>query len=63
MNSKMVIDYTGSKSIFEFAPLPVDDPVKRKPNIDLAIENLHWQPQISIEEGLKRTISYFQNIR
>lgn len=61
--AQMVIDYTGSKSTFEFAPLPVDDPVKRKPNIDLAIEKLHWQPKISIEEGLKRTISYFQNAR
>ena len=42
--------------------LPEDDPIRRKPNIELAINKLNWQPQVSLEEGLDQTISYFKNI-
>tara|TARA_Y100000589_G_scaffold98220_1_gene92893 strand:+ start:2567 stop:3502 length:936 start_codon:yes stop_codon:yes gene_type:complete len=42
--------------------LPEDDPIRRRPKIDLAKEKLNWVPQISIDEGLDKTISYFRNI-
>ena len=42
--------------------MPQDDPQKRKPNINLAKNSLKWEPQIPLEEGLKRTIYYFKRI-
>ncbi len=42
--------------------LPADDPTRRKPNIDLAKEKINWEPKISIDDGLDRTISYFKDI-
>lgn len=51
---------TGSKSTIAFEPLPVDDPVRRKPDISRAIERLSWQPKIMLEEGLSRTIADFK---
>ncbi|MDB4944202.1 MAG: rfbB [Labilithrix sp.] len=51
---------TGSKSAITFEPLPVDDPVRRKPDISRAIERLDWRPRIDLEEGLRRTIAHFQ---
>ena len=54
-----VIDLTQSKSKIVYKDLPVDDPVKRKPDISLAKEKLGWEPKIDLEEGLKKTISYF----
>jgi len=42
--------------------LPEDDPTRRRPNIELAKEKINWEPKISIEEGLDRTISYFKDI-
>jgi UDP-glucuronate decarboxylase len=55
-----VIDYTASKSKLEFLPLPQDDPMQRKPIIDLAQQELGWTPQVNLDEGLQRTISYFK---
>ena len=52
---------TGSKSKIIYKPLPKDDPIKRKPDILLAKENLNWEPKIGLDEGLKLTISYFKN--
>lgn len=57
-----IIKLTGSKSKIKFNPLPQDDPVQRKPDITLAKKVLNgWQPELSLEEGLARTIEYFKN--
>lgn len=52
---------TASSSEIFFKELPNDDPKKRKPDISFALQNLTWKPKISLEEGLKKTISYFKN--
>ena len=57
-----VIELTGSKSKIVYRPLPSDDPMQRKPVIELAKEKLGWQPTIALEEGLKKTIEYFRGI-
>jgi len=57
-----VIELTGSKSKLVHRPLPSDDPLQRKPVIELAKEKLGWQPTIALEEGLKKTIEYFRGI-
>lgn len=49
-----------SKSKIIFRPLPVDDPLKRKPDISLAKKILNWEPKVKLEEGLKETINYFK---
>jgi len=56
-----VVELTGSSSQIIFKPLPQDDPRKRKPDITLAREKLDWFPQVQLEEGLKKTISYFED--
>ncbi|MDC0308940.1 SDR family oxidoreductase [bacterium] len=60
--AEKVIEMTGSKSKIIFKDLPVDDPLQRKPDNSLAKEKLGWEPQIQLEEGLKKTISYFKSI-
>jgi UDP-glucuronate decarboxylase len=61
--AELVIKTTGSKSKLIYMPLPKDDPTKRKPNIDLAKKYLNnWEPKVKLEEGLKRTINYFEAI-
>lgn len=55
-----IIDFTGSKSKIIYQSLPEDDPKQRKPDISLALKNLNWQPEISLEEGIKKTIAYFK---
>ncbi len=60
--AETVIRLTGSKSKIAMFPLPQDDPVQRKPMIDLARNELEWEPMVSLEEGLKRTIDYFKTI-
>ena len=57
-----VIELTDSKSKIVYRPLPSDDPMQRKPAIELAKEKLGWQPTIALEEGLKKTIEYFRGI-
>jgi UDP-glucuronate decarboxylase len=57
-----VIELTGSKSKIVFNPLPQDDPVQRKPDISLAKSNLSWNPNIPLDEGLKKTIEYFKDL-
>jgi UDP-glucuronate decarboxylase len=58
--AEMVIKLTGSRSTLRFEPLPVDDPVRRKPDITKAREILGWQPAVPIEEGLAQAIAYFR---
>ncbi|RLD91751.1 MAG: SDR family NAD-dependent epimerase/dehydratase [Bacteroidetes bacterium] len=60
--AKKVIDLTGSKSKIIFQPLPKDDPMQRKPDITLAKEKLNWEPVVKLEEGLTKTIAYFDNL-
>jgi UDP-glucuronate decarboxylase len=50
-----------SKSKIIYKKLPQDDPKKRKPDISLAKKELNWEPEIRLEEGLKKTIKYFEN--
>ncbi len=59
--AKTVLTLTNSKSELVFKPLPYDDPRQRQPNISLATETLNWSPTIELEEGLLKTISYFDN--
>ena len=54
--AKTVIDVTGSRSEIVFEALPTDDPQVRQPDIALAREVLGWEPQVSLREGLQRTI-------
>lgn len=60
--AELVLEITGSKSAIEFHPRPVDDPGRRRPDISLAATRLGWQPQVSTEEGLLHTISYFRSV-
>lgn len=60
--AKRIIELTGSKSKLIYAPLPQDDPVQRKPVIELAEKELEWKPLVSLEEGMKRTIEYFKKV-
>jgi UDP-glucuronate decarboxylase len=53
---------TGSRSTIDFGPLPEDDPKRRQPDIRLAAGALSWRPMIGLEEGLKRTISFFDHL-
>lgn len=58
--AKLILDKIDTKSKIIFKDLPQDDPIKRKPDITLAKNILDWQPQISIEKGLDKTIEYFE---
>ncbi|WP_297815204.1 UDP-glucuronic acid decarboxylase family protein [uncultured Polaribacter sp.] len=61
--AQAVIRLTNSKSTIIHMPLPQDDPKQRQPDISLAKEKLNgWQPKIELEEGLGKTISYFQSL-
>jgi UDP-glucuronate decarboxylase len=58
--AEKVIELTGSTSKLVFRPLPTDDPMQRQPDISRARKYLNnWQPQIQLEEGLRKTIVYF----
>jgi len=57
-----VLRLTGSSSPVIERPLPVDDPKVRQPDIRRACETLGWEPKVSLEEGLTRTIEYFRSI-
>lgn len=56
----LIIKLTGSKSKIVYRPLPGDDPRQRRPDISLAWKRLVWRPEVSLEEGLKKTIAYFR---
>ncbi|HNW69941.1 MAG TPA: SDR family oxidoreductase [Bacteroidales bacterium] len=58
--AQLVIELTNSKSKIIFQPLPSDDPLQRKPNIELAKSTLGWEPKIQLREGLIKTIEYFK---
>ncbi|MBU0896566.1 MAG: SDR family oxidoreductase [Candidatus Omnitrophica bacterium] len=58
--AETIIKLTGSRSKIKFLPLPEDDPKRRRPDISKARKILDWQPQVSLEEGLAKTIEYFK---
>jgi UDP-glucuronate decarboxylase len=60
--AERVIRLTGSPSKLVFEPLPSDDPLQRQPDISLIRERLGWQPNVQLEEGLKKTIAYFDQL-
>ena len=60
--ANMVVDLTNSRSKIVHRPLPQDDPLQRKPVIDLAKKELDWEPRIPLKEGLIKTISYFEKM-
>jgi UDP-glucuronate decarboxylase len=60
--AQKIISLTGSQSTLKYKPLPSDDPAQRCPDIALARTRLKWQPRIPLEEGLKRTILYFEEL-
>ena len=57
--AEKVVTLTGSSSKMVFRPLPADDPTQRCPDISVAKKHLEWQPAVQIDEGLKKTIAYF----
>jgi UDP-glucuronate decarboxylase len=60
--AEKIIRLTKSRSKIVFKQLPEDDPLQRKPDIELARTKLQWQPKTQLEEGLKQTIGYFKNL-
>ena len=61
--AEKILDMTGSKSKIVHMPLPQDDPIQRKPDISLARTKLNdWQPAVHLDEGLEKTIRYFEKL-
>ena len=60
--AEKIIKLTKSKSKITFKELPQDDPMQRKPVIELAKRELGWEPHIALEEGLRKTIEYFKEV-
>jgi UDP-glucuronate decarboxylase len=60
--AELVIELVGGRSKIVRQPLPVDDPVRRRPDIELAQTRLGWTPQVPLREGLQRTIDWFRSI-
>jgi UDP-glucuronate decarboxylase len=57
-----VLELTGSRSKVESRPLPMNDPRQRQPDIALAREMLGWQPTVALDDGLRHTIAYFEQL-
>ncbi|MCU0235966.1 MAG: SDR family oxidoreductase [Acidobacteria bacterium] len=60
--AEQVLRLTGSRSRIEFRELPVDDPVRRRPDISLAREKLGWEIKVPLADGLRETIAYFKKV-
>jgi UDP-glucuronate decarboxylase len=60
--AETIVSLTGSGSALKFKPLPDDDPRQRQPDIGLAKEKLDWEPQYALEDGLLKTIAYFDSL-
>tara|TARA_B100001113_G_scaffold103320_1_gene83698 strand:+ start:1482 stop:2414 length:933 start_codon:yes stop_codon:yes gene_type:complete len=59
--AEKIIELTNSKSEIKFVKLPEDDPMQRKPDISKANNKLNWFPEVSLEDGLKKTIEWVEN--
>lgn len=60
--AERIIAMTGSRSKISYLPLPQDDPTQRCPDISVAMEKLNWTPETILEDGLKKTIAYFDSL-
>jgi dTDP-glucose 4,6-dehydratase len=60
--AELILQLTGSKSVLEYKPLPEDDPKTRQPDISRAKAILNWEPVVPVEEGLKKTIDWYQQL-
>jgi dTDP-glucose 4,6-dehydratase len=60
--AQVIIDVTGSSSEITFAPLPTDDPTRRRPDLTEAHAKLAWKPQVELREGVVRTAEYFSRV-
>jgi UDP-glucuronate decarboxylase len=60
--AEQVIEMTGTGSSLVFQPLPADDPMQRQPDISLARSELGWEPKVQLQEGLRKTIEYFDRL-
>ena len=60
--AEKIIAITGSRSKIEMKVLPNDDPTQRQPDIALARKHLGWEPNVQLEAGLKKTVSYFESL-
>lgn len=60
--AEQIIELTNSNSKLVFMPLPQDDPLQRKPIIEMAKKELGWEPKIHLREGLQKTIAYFESV-
>ena len=60
--AERIREATGSQSEISFEPLPQDDPTRRNPDISEARKLLGWEPEVDLEEGLDKTIEYFENL-
>ena len=60
--AEIVVDLTGSSSRIVHAPLPIDDPKRRRPDISRADELLEWAPTTPLREGLRKTIAHFEQV-
>ena len=60
--AKEIIDLGNNNNKIIIKPLPVNDPIKRKPDIQKAIKILNWEPKVSRKIGLKNTLSYFRSL-
>jgi UDP-glucuronate decarboxylase len=58
--AELVLRKIGGKSKLSFLPLPADDPKQRRPDITLAKQSLGWEPKVPLEDGIEKTIAYFQ---
>ncbi len=60
--AEIIIEFVNSRSTIDFRPLPQDDPRRRRPDISQAREKLGWEPHVSMEEGLRKTVEYFEGL-
>jgi dTDP-glucose 4,6-dehydratase len=60
--ARTIIRLAGSKSTIVHRPLPIDDPMRRQPDITRARTMLEWQPEVGLEDGLRRTLEYFRSV-
>jgi UDP-glucuronate decarboxylase len=61
--ARLVIELTGSRSKIVHKDLPADDPTRRRPDITLAKQKLHWHPTTPLREGLEKTIAWFRTVK